>query len=1156
VTSDTAAANIPETNGSPTTSLAPYIRIPEWFRAFDIALALLAIVLAFLVSSFIARNSDLWRHLATGRLIAQFSYPYGGDPLTYTAADRVWVNSSWLTETAFYGLYSIDPSGAVLVAVKAIAFAAVFAVLFLLRKPQAALWPWVVSVVLAIIGASLLAQLRPIVFGWLMYSIFLVTLFRSDWTRGSKWRMPLILGAIVALWSNVDSFAFLAPFSILLLLLGEIAQNRLLSSPAPKFDPFPTVPPVAVLTRTLAVISFALLLNPTFLAGVVRQPGEAISQLLPFECDLTAKSSLAPDRDLARFTFSMGSKEFYYDSIKNVGNKIYGWNLNTLASGMIVGISLVLSVIGFRNGRASHLLLWFGLATLPLLVNSRFIGAFLIVSVIVMACQLNALGGSVAQLPASHPSARIISTLLLFGRFLTLIVLALLVVFSIPGWLHPQFDSRALDRWVAWSVEPDEGIQRAGELIQNWRTDRVKSAAFSQQNGMLTHPEFGDYIAWFAPAEKAFLNSRFRLHRQELPDLIELRKWLIYSKVRGEADEKPVVKLLEKNQASYLCVGQPFGNIPSSAILYAYEEFVPAGTNRNSEEAMNGIWHFDGRLAIIGRADTPEGNARSAVLKWNPAQLAFGPRERSKIDENSTVLGALNLDGDWVYDFVVRPTVMPVSLSDSKAYSLFAALRRQIAMGETQRRAQEWVGTQVMSAYLLGGGPIAFQTNRIGPKPVLQTDADFALPILAVQSARQATRLDPQDHRSYMELATAYTLEVPELEPGENRVQVLTALTRAAARLPIPVEGERTRTTPASMEVQMRLFKYHLQSNTLDGQYVDLARASLTNLLKLAPGANDEEFRPEQVLELWGDWYNALWIELATFAKQPVENRPPNDRLLDLFVEQKMLEPTDDIRKWGPQKESDLTRELALDRLKKLEVSMRESIRRRNDLVDRGPAETKFQNYMRLGLPGKALESVDVKNVAPELMMQFIYLHYTTGQLEKGFEYRKEFEELISKLGANDPRAESLRLYMKQYELTESRLAGNFQRAEVLLEEEYRRAAKPKFTEAERNLLAADLKGHSVALASVAGVWPSYMTANTTGMIRQELHRESSFLFQRGMMALLNGDTVLAKKQFDNASRPQGMDLKVVGVPQNSPTLAGYLPKYQELLNQYLPQQK
>ena len=76
-------------------------------------LALLVMVLAFLTASFSARNSDLWFHLATGRLLAQGHFSFGTDPFAYTTQNVYWACHSWLFDLGLYGLYGLycSPSG-------------------------------------------------------------------------------------------------------------------------------------------------------------------------------------------------------------------------------------------------------------------------------------------------------------------------------------------------------------------------------------------------------------------------------------------------------------------------------------------------------------------------------------------------------------------------------------------------------------------------------------------------------------------------------------------------------------------------------------------------------------------------------------------------------------------------------------------------------------------------------------------------------------------------------------------------------------------------------------------------------------------------------------------------------------------------------------
>ena len=75
-------------------------------QAQDFLLAAVAIVLAFLIASFAARNSDVWLHLATGQRLLTGEYRPGTDPFSYTGSERTWVNHSVLYDvgtTCFFG---------------------------------------------------------------------------------------------------------------------------------------------------------------------------------------------------------------------------------------------------------------------------------------------------------------------------------------------------------------------------------------------------------------------------------------------------------------------------------------------------------------------------------------------------------------------------------------------------------------------------------------------------------------------------------------------------------------------------------------------------------------------------------------------------------------------------------------------------------------------------------------------------------------------------------------------------------------------------------------------------------------------------------------------------------------------------------------------
>src|SRR4051812_25725348 len=100
------------------TEAPPTTPPPSPPRRLDALLAVLVVAFACLAASFPARNSDFWRHLAAGRLLAHGEYTFGVDPFAYTTAGVYWANHAWLFDLALY-LGFLALGGAGLVALKA-----------------------------------------------------------------------------------------------------------------------------------------------------------------------------------------------------------------------------------------------------------------------------------------------------------------------------------------------------------------------------------------------------------------------------------------------------------------------------------------------------------------------------------------------------------------------------------------------------------------------------------------------------------------------------------------------------------------------------------------------------------------------------------------------------------------------------------------------------------------------------------------------------------------------------------------------------------------------------------------------------------------------------------------------------------------------------
>src|SRR6185437_8092889 len=113
----------------------------------------LGLLFAFGAASFVARNSDVWLHLATGRLIALGDYRFGSDPFAYTPGDRYWANHAWLFDLAAYSAF---PSwgGSVLVALKAAAVSATAVLMLLAGRTRGPMWIRAVCVLVGILAMS------------------------------------------------------------------------------------------------------------------------------------------------------------------------------------------------------------------------------------------------------------------------------------------------------------------------------------------------------------------------------------------------------------------------------------------------------------------------------------------------------------------------------------------------------------------------------------------------------------------------------------------------------------------------------------------------------------------------------------------------------------------------------------------------------------------------------------------------------------------------------------------------------------------------------------------------------------------------------------------------------------------------------------------
>jgi hypothetical protein len=1133
---------------------------PEWHGAVDKSLYAIVLLTACLVGMFVAKNSDIWRHLATGRLLVQGKYTPGSDPLSYTGESRAWVNPNLIFEPIAYAIYSADRTGAALVAVKALIFGAVFMVLFQLRRKESSLWPWCVFGALGVLACAPQATLRPQVFGMFFLALALFTLFRSDWTT-HRWRKPLLYGGLVALWANVDSSSFLGPLLVLLLLIGEWVQKRFLDSTDSSENAILPPPPIAALARALPLAIAGWLLNPSLLLALLKSPGEALGQLFPAELTFGYRAIVAGDLELER-TLSLSA--FVGEYAKTEG---FGSNANGLAALLLLIFSGLLLITKFRM---SHVLLWIAFAFLPL-AHYRWIPFFAILAVPLAAAYSNNLSTYFRLCTTDDQRTKIFILTSGIGRLFSIFAALALFLAAIPGWLHPRVsDDPSTLRRVDWGMESDVGAKRAGELIQHWRSNGDLP---NDVKLLLAYPDFGDYCAWFAPNEKVFANTRYQFHRPELPDLMAIRRELQNERPRGELR---AIAIRHSAGGIVLCGRDKRFDI--SSYVRAIDGLgVWSGEGEKSFPDWPGdLWAVDGRMAIIGRTDTVEYRAIDKKIHFNPARSAFGP-QTSAVADGSSGTSAPAITDNILSQFLARPNATAVESDDAATFV-------DIARHRTQIRDLPWQVNIYHGSYALGGGwvsdwrsKVPFDLNRRPP-----ADEELAYELLALRAARTGAAKNPDDPMSYRALAVASQLRYYSIsqfrEPG---LIPLTSYVRELSRITRPDEP-RDRYTRLAVYDGLDLFSLQVKLNQWD-----LALQTINDVLERMGKLQPREIPPPQFLEFyWPKLFQLSGAQWPTLLA-PGEKREALQTKGPDWVKKKFEEVRDETKKLFAQRN-----EIFTTRLKSGQPSNR-------DPFGSGKLSLVEQFILAgwLGLPQKALDLIpdDLRELKPsdfeirfrqprneqdmyllqafikpnqylvelparlnrspvsaDLRLQTIDKMLQTGKVEMAAEHLKAMETELDKHTAeqaNDPNLPVWRNAVSEMRAEEAWLVGNFKKSGEYLHERIR--ALPKVTQADLSTAVAEILGTMLA-ASVKLEFE--VNSNKALTVLRNLQNESRLFYEQGLFALQAGDIPHAREYFAKSLKPQGVPLEKLGVPREEPQRM-FAERYLKLIAQYAEKQ-
>ena len=596
-------------------------------RPADAVPALLVLAFAFLAASFAARNSDLWLHLAAGRLLADGGYSFGVDPFAATTAGVYWANHAWLADLGLFGLFRAA-GGSALVVVKA-ALVALTAAL-MLRSAGSARGPfWVAAgcVLLAVLAASPRLLLQPACLSLLMLAGCLRLLLAGG-------RALHAVPVLIALWVNLDGWFVLGPLLVALFALG-----RRLKPGEPRLP---------------------LWLLPASLLACLASPHHIHALTLPPELSPAVWGSEL--RDDPRFAGFFASPWRF----AAFGSSLAAWAYPVLLALGLISFALNRRVVvGWRG------LVWLAFAALSAW-QARLVPFFAVVAAPITALNIREVLGE-RRMEA-------------VGRVAVSLAAVALGVLAWPGWLQ-GFHVR--DRALAWEVEPDPTLQRTAAEVA---TLRERGELPADANVFPAHPDAAHYLAWFAPGERGFLDSRLQL----------------FTGVAGEYERlSRAVGVIHADEASS-SENQLLADRRIGAVLLYDPDPARLTAGLRVTSGPSGGWavrEVTGHAVILTKAGG----------RFDPERLAFGPPTSATPAAPGGGPSALPQPAEW--------------------WNLAAA----------RARPRTWEGDA--AAVYLRLFEIGREANAEAPSP--------GLPLLAVRSARAGLALRPDSDDAWLAAARA-----------------------------------------------------------------------------------------------------------------------------------------------------------------------------------------------------------------------------------------------------------------------------------------------------------------------------------------------------------------------------------------------------------------
>jgi tetratricopeptide (TPR) repeat protein len=700
--------------------------------------AFLTLVLAFVLASFPARNTDFWLHLATGRHLANHPFDSGANPFTYTSPEASWVNHAWLYDVLLYLLYPIL-GGAALVVLKGLGIAGLAWVLILCGRVGRGLWLPAVGTVLALLAMSPWLQLGPSCLSFLFLGVTLWFLEKRQPDSADR-RGRLVASFLSAYWPLLALFLFWANldggFVAGLLMVALYWAGQLLPTGCRRGGnvaaDFPSAGSRTMLGLLAAAAVLICLVNPWQVRIFMPSPEWGLSGAAEFQNDPYLRNRLlAPLRHLYFTPAMFGS---------SAGPSYW----------MLVFLGVVSFGVNRARWRWERVFVFTSFLILSLL-HSQAIPLFAVVAGPILALNF----GECVQFRAGPARPGAFGTIARLGLALSILALA---VAAWTGTLQSHVRGPR-----AWGVEADPSLRLAADQLQRWR----QQGALGKGRGFNFVPEAADYFAWACPDEQGFLNGGLQASAEEAADYVAVRRGLLMQDAGGQGfGSRKWRDILRARGVNHV-------------VVYSNEDRHAEVVMRHllSQEQEWPLLHLQGRTAIFGwrpqGTEVPHhGQDRRAPDLFRNLELPNLDRLVFAADSQTEAPGAAPVREPqpffW-WDSFWRPRPSRSVFADEARMALIYFEARTAAYA--RRHERTW-NNGLFASWIAGAAPaglspfprLNLQMTAAGADDsrtsffLGQDDGPREALYLAIRAGRRAVWENPDDPQAYLALGEAYYL--------------------------------------------------------------------------------------------------------------------------------------------------------------------------------------------------------------------------------------------------------------------------------------------------------------------------------------------------------------------------------------------------------------